>query len=961
MSAETFGDLMAALGAFRKDCLRGEPSNRAIARALGVSPQTVTNWFAGTHFPDQDAEAPVKVVRMIKASAEEQGITAPEGLLDVDRWREAHRAEAARRRRRTSDAAVRTRAQRAAAPGLFLDEAADPFQFEVHRPVKAPGAYSGLPALPPYVRREHDEKLAEVSSAARDGQSGIAVLVGGSSTGKTRACWETLKTLATPGIPNGSWRLWHPLEPSPAEAASQALPLVAPRTVIWLNEAQRYLAPSDGSGEELAAGLWELLRDPSRGPVLILATLWDSEWRKLTEHPDSGEPDSHALARGLLSGHEIIVPPAFSQDNLRDLAGASDPRLRQAARMAPDGRITQFIAGAPELLTRYNTADGVTKALITAAMDARRLGMGEAIPLSFLEAAVPAYLDDEGLETIEDEDDWLERALAEAVKRAKGISGPLARIRLKGQAASPGTRYRLADYLDEYGRRERRTKIPRAEFWDAIAVHAGSGDLWALARAARSRGLLRHAASMDKRAALHGDAAAALSLIKQMRANDADMGSLPDQIIERIGLDQLEFIPDLIDNLYWSGASRQLNLLLAREPESFASPDDSYWAVLLARALLGAGADERATALADWLAANVDMNDPGEVAELIEVLQDAGARQQLTVLLARDPATHVSLKDPEAIAFLAGRLAEVEAADQLAKLAARVAQSFPADDPEAVSYLSSRLAIWGMDNRQAVVALTSDLVAHADLGDPHVAADLLRVLEYGDSAEQIQLLLQRDPASSVSLDNIGDVVWLLEIFSRVSAEEQIRVLMARDPASRISRRDVAGAMRLMKCLRRLGFEEHADAVLARAHAMQVNIEDPESVALLLNAYLSAGMTEQAAALLGRDPASHVLLDDSQKVADLLRALSTAGAEAQVSSLAARAATDTVFWALWTPGELPEAMREMGAGAQADLFERRILDEGELQYHFNRDGMTRYPFGREPDGTPAEPWGWDDLL
>jgi len=573
MSAETFGDLMAALAAFRKDCLRGEPSNRAIARELGVSPQTITNWFAGAHFPDQDAGAPVKMVRMIKASAEEQGTAAPEGLLDVDRWREAHRAEAAGRQGRTSDAAVRTRAQRAAAPGLFLDEAADPFQFEVHRPVKAQGAYSGLPALPPYVRREHDEKLAEVSSAARDGRSGIAVLVGGSSTGKTRACWETL---TAPDIPNGSWRLWHPLEPSPAEAASQALPLVAPRTVIWLNEAQRYLAPSDGLGEELAAGLWELLRDPSRGPVLILATLWYGEWRKLTERPDSGEPDPHALARGLLSGHEIIVPPAFSQDNLRDLGGASDPRLRQAARMAPDGRITQFIAGAPELLTRYHTADRVTKALITAAMDARRLGMGEAIPLSFLEAAVPAYLDDEGLETIEDEDDWLERALAEAVKRAKGIPGPLTRIRLKGQVASPGTRYRVADYLDEYGRRERHTKIPRAEFWDAIAVHAGFGDLSALARAARSRGLLRHAASMDKRAALHGDAAAALALIKQMRANDADMGSLPDQIIECIGLDQLEFIPDLINILHWSGASRKLDLLLARAPESFASLDGSY-------------------------------------------------------------------------------------------------------------------------------------------------------------------------------------------------------------------------------------------------------------------------------------------------------------------------------------------------------------------------------------------------
>ena len=394
MSTETFGDLMAALGAFRKDCLRGEPSNRTIARALDVSPQTVTNWFMGTHFPGQDAEAPVKMVRMIKASAEKLGIAAPEGLFDTNRWREAHRAEAARRRGLTSVAAVRTQAQRAAVPGLFLDEAADPFQFEVHRPVKAQGAYSGLPALPPYVRREFDEKLAEVSSAARDGQSGIAVLVGDSSTGKTRACWETLKILATP---TGSWRLWHPLEPSPAEAASHALPLVAPRTVIWLNEAQRYLAPSDGLGEKVAAGLWELLRDPSRGPVLILATLWDGEWRNLTGRLDSGDSDPHALARGLLSGHEIIVPPAFSPDNLRDLAGADDPRLRQAARMALDGRVTQFIAGAPELLTRYHTADRVTKALITAAMDARRFGMGEAIPLSFLEAAVPAFLADEGL------------------------------------------------------------------------------------------------------------------------------------------------------------------------------------------------------------------------------------------------------------------------------------------------------------------------------------------------------------------------------------------------------------------------------------------------------------------------------------------------------------------------------------------------------------------------------------
>jgi hypothetical protein len=47
------------------------------------------------------------MARMIKASADEKGITAPEGLLDVDRWREAPRAEAARRQGQSSDAAVR--------------------------------------------------------------------------------------------------------------------------------------------------------------------------------------------------------------------------------------------------------------------------------------------------------------------------------------------------------------------------------------------------------------------------------------------------------------------------------------------------------------------------------------------------------------------------------------------------------------------------------------------------------------------------------------------------------------------------------------------------------------------------------------------------------------------------------------------------------------------------------------
>ena len=124
--------------------------------------------------------------------------------------------------------------------GWPLEEVTDPFVLEVHRPVQPEDAPPGLPVLPPYVPREHDQVLAQVARAAADGRSGIAVLVGGSSTGKTRACWEALALLRDQDPP---WRLWHPIDPSRPDAALAELPGIGPRTVVWLNEAQFYLDP----------------------------------------------------------------------------------------------------------------------------------------------------------------------------------------------------------------------------------------------------------------------------------------------------------------------------------------------------------------------------------------------------------------------------------------------------------------------------------------------------------------------------------------------------------------------------------------------------------------------------------------------------------------------------------------------------------------------------------------------
>ncbi|MFI6339877.1 ATP-binding protein [Streptomyces sp. NPDC050535] len=57
------------------------------------------------------------------------------------------------------------------------------------------------------MRREHDRLLADAVGEAKAGRSRIVVLVGTSSTGKTRACWEAVQPLAEQG-----WLLWHPFD-----------------------------------------------------------------------------------------------------------------------------------------------------------------------------------------------------------------------------------------------------------------------------------------------------------------------------------------------------------------------------------------------------------------------------------------------------------------------------------------------------------------------------------------------------------------------------------------------------------------------------------------------------------------------------------------------------------------------------------------------------------------------------
>jgi hypothetical protein len=672
------------------------------------------------------------------------------------------------------------------------------------------------------------------------------------------------------------WRLWHPIEPSRPEAVLAGLPGVGPRTVVWLNEAQLYLDLPLGAGERVAAGLRELLRDLARAPVLVLATLWPPFWDVLTSHPVAGD-DPHPSARELLDGQDISVPTAFTPAQMGRLGEAGDARLTQAAAQAEDGHVIQFLAGAPALLARYRNAPPEARALIDAAMDARRLGMRPALPHAFLAAAAPGYLTDTEWDGLGE--NWLNQALAYTAAPCQGTRGPLTRIRPRpGQAAGPIV-YLLADYLYQHGRSAHLEQMPPASFWAAATDHADPGDLEAICDAAYYRGLYRDAAQLRKRAAAGGDATAAASLILTLHEIDP--------------------------------------------------------------------ADQRP---ARWCPAHTRLDDPGAVASLLGALRTAGASDEVAALLARDPAASVSRDNLSGLESLLTELWELGAEEQAAAVAALVdhARSRLDSLDDALSWPEP-----AVDD--------PDPVAHISLSDPGAVANLLSELERTDASEQVAVLLARDPAEHVSLESPAGVASLLFELQRMGADTQVAALLARDPAAKTSLKDPLAVRSLLSAVRQAGADEQLTALADRAVA-QVPLDDPFAVATVLDGLQHAGADAQVAALLARDPAAHARLGDARSVMLLLWRLRELGAREQVAALLARDPAAHVSMAENGGVQLLLGQfRSAGAADQLTTLANRLPATGGFRLFLREQPHPeQFRFGRETDGSPAAPWGWDDL-
>ncbi|WAZ26594.1 tetratricopeptide repeat protein [Streptomyces cinnabarinus] len=778
----------------------------------------------------------------------------------------------------------------------------EPHELEVH-PAGSGHTLAGrgrVQTLPGYVPRRHDQALAGAVTAAAAGRSGIVVLVGTSSTGKTRACWEAVQPLASQG-----WRLWHPFHPTRAEAALEELHQVRARTVVWLNEAQHYLG-DPAVGERIAATVHQLLGDEERGPVLVLGTLWPEYAHQYGALPTPGGPDPHSRVRELLAGRILTVPDTFDTTALAAaaaLAENGDGLLADALTRARNhGRVAQDLAGAPELLRRYEQATPPARALLEAAMDARRLGVGLHLPHAFLTHAASGYLSEHDYDQLTDH--WAEQAYAELDQPVHGKQAPLRKATPRPRqhlpapttatsahitaALSAGPVFRLADYLEQHGRTARRHLCPPSSFWHAAHTHlTHPNDLRHLTQAAYRRYRLQWAHHLRHRAAEHGDtdALARLAVVREEAGDREGAEALARQATDHGDTDAL----------------RRLAMMRAQ-----------------------AGDWEGAEALAGQAA---EHGDTGPLCHLAEMRESADDREAAETLY-QQAADHGSISALWHLADMREKTDDREAAETLYRQAA---------DRGSISALFSLALLREDDGDRAaagslyqqaadqgsISALFHVAVLREEAGDREGAeAAARRAASNGDTDALYQLAEMREEAG----DRKGAEALAWQAVDHGSAVALFHLGEMRDEA---------GDSESANDLYRRAADHGSTSALFHMAVLREETGDREGSEAL--AWQAAGN--------GTTTALYRLAEMREQAQD------REGAEALYRQAAEHGDTDALY-------RLAEWRERAGDREGAATLARQAADNGGVLYRFSRHGRLLkrlWPHGLDPDGTPTPPW------
>src|SRR5262249_32391260 len=185
----------------------------------------------------------------------------------------------------------------------------------------------------------------------------------------------------------------------------------------------RYLGGEHG----LTCGVVRALLNAAH-PAVIIGTIWPDWYTAYTTMPFPGSVDPHSREREVLDLAAVVrIDPEFTppeQDRAR-AAGVGGGRLRVALEPAGYG-LPQILAAPPQLVARWEeakTANPYAWAVLTAALDAARLGARAPLSADFLRAAAPGYCTSQ--QQAEAPENWFGQALGHATGKLHGAAAAL--------------------------------------------------------------------------------------------------------------------------------------------------------------------------------------------------------------------------------------------------------------------------------------------------------------------------------------------------------------------------------------------------------------------------------------------------------------------------------------------------------------------------------------------------------
>jgi fructose-1,6-bisphosphatase/inositol monophosphatase family enzyme len=391
-----------------------------------------------------------------------------------------------------------------------IGQVVDPVALGVHAAVDevGDGASQHSGRVPSYVPRDVDQALDDVLS-----RGGFALLVGDSTSGKSRAAYEAMRRLPAH---------WSVLVPRDGRALRELFDdgLDLKQAVVWLDDLERFL----GAGG-LDVTLLRRVRGDESQPVAVLATMRANELAaRLPDptHPVAAEGVLESDQQVLLAAQRLPVPRALSEaERARARDVRRDGQIERALAHLDRFGLGEYLAAGPRSWRIWqqgrrepsSVAEAVGAALVAAAIDCRRAGLIGAPPEELLTELVGEYLPDD-VDTAA-----VQAGLRWATATQDNPAG-LLRVQFGGLASF--------DYLlDQVQRDPRTTSVPQV-VWERLVSQAEPDRVWHIGMAAYWAGRL----DVAERAFHLGLDADDAMTVRRAALGLSDVANLLDQFAE---------------------------------------------------------------------------------------------------------------------------------------------------------------------------------------------------------------------------------------------------------------------------------------------------------------------------------------------------------------------------------------------------------------------------------------------